>query len=625
VVVGSAPALLDPPLSGAAAGATAGADHDKGAAPPGQLATLDPSPTKNIAQKLAGPPPPMYLPVYSDHVDYSDAACMSKSIELLTHAINSKPAELEPPATKIFPFSDTGAPLDFVSKDDETSDDDDMPELEPIPIEPVKSARRIAAQRRIVKRKERKREAKKIYEQEMSAKYTIVANEWFKAKRFAADAQRHDGLERMDKARRARSLIDEVDEFSAGVKRDISLSLEARATRCSRVNKKRKDRAIALKYERTRTKLFNLSNVREPGAVVVRQVNKALAVLRLGSTRISVNFSRQQRAMAVVTKRTEARAASRAAARHRKDKVTQARYDTWRHEAYAHYQETYGFKHFDDPTAEEQVAAVDDECDCVFMVAAPAFASPVWDPRVYLVRPFDGAEGDYDRFVREFLLRMGREYGQSADTYSLAECATGDDEGGPRGAAIANPREANIAADERATRLHSFNLRKRRSANLFAFLLQHIIQPELRTMLEENAKVNGVMVRDGQVAWEKLRLHCYREPNNLTIMAMDKEWNDAGFKSVGLSINTINDMLVYLANLNGARPTASKKMESKIVVKLLSCFDPSTNLGMTAITEHAAPESERKFWRPAVAAAGAAGASPASRDLQGVQLFFVPL
>jgi len=231
-------------------------------------------------------------------------------------------------------------------------------------------------------------------------------------------------------------------------------------------------------------------------------------------------------------------------------------------------------------------------------------------------------------FVREFLLRMGREYGQSADTYLLAECASGDDEGGPLSTAIANPREAGIPADERATPLHSFNLRKRRSANLFAFLLQHIIQPELRAMLEENAKVNGVMVRDGQVAWEKLRLHCYREPNDLTIMAMDKEWNDAGFKSVGLSINTINDMLVYLANLNGARPTASKKTESEIVVKLLSCFesfDPSTNLGMTAITEHAAPKSERKFWRPAVAAAGAAGASPASRDFQGVQLFFDPL
>jgi len=44
-------------------------------------------------------------------------------------------------------------------------------------------------------------------------------------------------------------------------------------------------------------------------------------------------------------------------------------------------------------------------------------------------------------------------------------------------------------------------------------------------------------------------------------MAMDKEWNDAGFKSVGLSVNTINDMLVYLANLNGSRPTASKKTE----------------------------------------------------------------
>jgi len=149
--------LADPPLSGAAASATAGADHDtQGAAllAPGQLAALDPSPTKNIAQKL--------------------------SIELMTHAIDSKPAELEPPTTKIFAFA--GAPLAFVSEEDEASDNDNMPELEPIPVEPVKSARRIAAQRRIVKRNELKREAKKIYEQKMTAEYTIVANEWLKAK-----------------------------------------------------------------------------------------------------------------------------------------------------------------------------------------------------------------------------------------------------------------------------------------------------------------------------------------------------------------------------------------------------------------------------------------------------------
>ena len=59
MVAGSAPARLDPPLSGAAASATAGADHDtQGAAllAPGQLAALDPSPTKSIDMNIVGVP-----------------------------------------------------------------------------------------------------------------------------------------------------------------------------------------------------------------------------------------------------------------------------------------------------------------------------------------------------------------------------------------------------------------------------------------------------------------------------------------------------------------------------------------------------------------------------------------
>jgi len=46
---------------------------------------------------------------------------------------------------------------------------------------------------------------------------------------------------------------------------------------------------------------------------------------------------------------------------------------------------------------------------------------------------------------------------------------------------------------------------------------------------------------------------------------------------------------------------------------------------MIAMTEHSAPEAERRFWRPAVAAAAGVPAQPASHDLQRIQCFFDPL
>jgi len=130
---------------------------------------------------------------------------------------------------------------------------------------------------------------------------------------------------------------------------------------------------------------------------------------------------------------------------------------------------------------------------------------------------------------------------------------------------------------------------------------------------------------NGYVAYQKLKLHCHREPNDVTVMALIKQFNDAKFSDVGRSAETISDYVVYLATINADLPVGSKRTESEIAVKLLSGFDPKSNLGMIAMTEHSAPEAERRFWRPAVAAAAGVPAQPASRDLQRIQCHFDPL
>ena len=38
-----------------------------------------------------------------------------------------------------------------------------------------------------------------------------------------------------------------------------------------------------------------------------------------------------------------------------------------------------------------------------------------------------------------------------------------------------------------------------------------------------------------------------------------------------------------------------QKTESEIVVKLLSCFDPTSSVGIIAMIEHTAVESKREF------------------------------
>ena len=102
-------------------------------------------------------------------------------------------------------------------------------------------------------------------------------------------------------------------------------------------------------------------------------------------------------------------------------------------------------------------------------------------------------------------------------------------------------------------------------------------------MIEENAKLQGK--RNGYVAWQCLKTHCERPPSDLTVGGLNKVWENADFHTVGFDSDTIPKMVVWLANENAKRPEKYKKTEDEIVIKLLSCFDPGTGLGIGALEE----------------------------------------
>jgi len=274
-------------------------------------------------------------------------------------------------------------------------------------------------------------------------------------------------------------------------------------------------------------------------------------------------------------------------------------YQKWIVDQYTLFEKTFGRPHKNAlkiPQMPEM--GPDDDVDEVFMV----FAQTVWDSRIFLVRPL-GDSDDFERFQKDFKLRMCREF-ISGDSYSLAECMDGDDEGGVSGDLIGDVREIGIAADERLTRYNSANYRKKRLNSLYAHVILHVPDPSLRTMIEENAKLQGK--RNGYVARECLKTHCdERPPSDLTVGGLNRVWENADFRTVGFDADTIPKMVVWLANKNAKRPDKYKKMEDEIIIKLLLCFDPSSRPPSSASRRSksttrpraSAGSGARRWWR----------------------------
>ena len=107
------------------------------------------------------------------------------------------------------------------------------------------------------------------------------------------------------------------------------------------------------------------------------------------------------------------------------NKANYFKYQQWIVDQYALFEKTFGHAHknaFKIPKLPE--VGPNNNVDEVFMV----FAQSVWESRIFLVRPL-GDSDDFERFQKDIKLRMCCEF-ISGNSYSLAECVDGDDEGG---------------------------------------------------------------------------------------------------------------------------------------------------------------------------------------------------
>jgi hypothetical protein len=255
--------------------------------------------------------------------------------------------------------------------------------------------------------------------------------------------------------------------------------------------------------------------------------------------------------------------------------------------------------------------------DTAYMVGSTAPAS--FDSRVYLISPYNGTPGDFERFQEHLSNRLQREFLKD-DNFSLGQTLEGMDAYGEvvqadPATAQRLPSDPALNAAERRAAVEEMRMHDRRLRVLASYVITHLLDANLKTMIKATHPI------DGYKAFKLLKAHCFREPNNITILAMNRTWADCDFASVGIDENSIGGMIRYLYHLNNLRPVARRYNETEIVEKLLSCFKPtiSATLSHTAMIELAATEANRMFQLPA------AGGLPATRSIQMVLEFMEPL
>lgn len=256
--------------------------------------------------------------------------------------------------------------------------------------------------------------------------------------------------------------------------------------------------------------------------------------------------------------------------------------------------------------------------DTAYMVGA---TSSAYDPRLFMCIPFNGMPSDFERFERDFSTRLSREYLKD-DDFSLLEAMEGTDEYGAvnqadPALALRLPSDPALTAAERRQATEMMRMHRRRNRVLASYVICHLLDENLRTM------VKAAHPTDGYAAAQMVRAHCYREPNNITILQMNRTWADCDFSSVGIDEHTINNMIRFLYGLNTRRPAARRYTEDEIVEKMLSCFKPgiSEALSHTAMVELATDIEHCRFIYPVAAGAGL----PARRSLQALLEFMEPL
>jgi len=172
------------------------------------------------------------------------------------------------------------------------------------------------------------------------------------------------------------------------------------------------------------------------------------------------------------------------------------------------------------------------------------------------------------------------------DDFSLLEAMEGTDEYGAvnqadPALALRLPSDPALTAAERrqATemmRMCACTAAATRNRVLASYVICHLLDENLRTM------VKAAHPTDGYAAAQMVRAHCYREPNNITILQMNRTWAHRPSTSPSSTRGPTAPMLSLRGRAtSGSTGTMPRPRSTRLTSKLLGCsFSPPPALSL---------------------------------------------
>jgi len=142
--------------------------------------------------------------------------------------------------------------------------------------------------------------------------------------------------------------------------------------------------------------------------------------------------------------------------------------------------------------------------------------------------------------------------------------------------ALRLPSDPALTAAERRQATEMMRMHRRRNRVLASYVICHLLDENLRTM------VKAAHPTDGYAAAQMVRAHCYREPNNITILQMNRTWAHRPSTSPSSTRGPTAPMLSLRGRAtSGSTGTMPRPRSTRLTSKLLGCsFSPPPSLSL---------------------------------------------
>ena len=134
--------------------------------------------------------------------------------------------------------------------------------------------------------------------------------------------------------------------------------------------------------------------------------------------------------------------------------------------------------------------------------------------------------------------------------------------------------------------------RTKRIKRVYGVITKHITDPDhIITTIRQNH------FQDGQATFQYLLAACQLAMTQSRLRELDRQWADLDLiTDVGVSENTVLDLLKKIKVMNSKRPLGARKTNNQMAERLLELLmDSSKQFQETTTTEYNAPVGSRRF------------------------------